>query len=78
MRPLQRLIELAHAQRVRASGRRRIDADDTKFRSQLTALALLGDTIFGDLIRAASGDPATPEASREFRRRLAKLLSESG
>jgi AcrR family transcriptional regulator len=77
-RPLQRMIELAHAQRVRERPDRAIDYDDTKFRSQLTALALLGDAIFGDLIRAASGDPVGTEAARDFRRRLAKLLADTG
>jgi AcrR family transcriptional regulator len=77
-RPLQRVIELAHAQRTRAHPGRDVDYDDTKFRSQLTALALLGDAIFGDLIRHASGDPVGPQAAREFRRRLAKLLAETG
>jgi AcrR family transcriptional regulator len=77
-RPLQRVIELAHAQRSRAQPDREIDYDDTKFRSQLTALALLGDAIFGDLIRHASGDPTGAPAAREFRRRLAKLLSDTG
>jgi AcrR family transcriptional regulator len=77
-RPLQRVIELAHAQRSRAQPNREIDYDDTKFRSQLTALALLGDAIFGDLIRHASGDPTGAPAAREFRQRLAKLLSDTG
>jgi AcrR family transcriptional regulator len=73
-RPLQRVIELAHAQRVQASGGKPVDYADTKFRSQLSAIALLGDAIFGDLIRSASGDAAGPETAREFRNRLAKLL----
>jgi AcrR family transcriptional regulator len=75
-RPLQRVIELAHAQRTGARPDRAIDYDDTKFRSQLTALALLGDAIFGDLIRRASGDPVGTEAARDFRRRLAALLAD--
>jgi AcrR family transcriptional regulator len=76
-RPLQRVIELAHAQRTRAHPEREIAYEDTKFRSQLTALALLGDAIFGDLIRHASGDPVGAEAARDFRRRLAKLLADA-
>jgi AcrR family transcriptional regulator len=73
-RPLQRVIELAHAQRVQASGSKPVDFEDTKFRSQLSAIALLGDAIFGDVIRSASGDAPGPETAREFRKRLAKLL----
>jgi AcrR family transcriptional regulator len=76
-RPLQRMIELAHAQRARGHRDRPVDYDDTKFRSQLTALALLGDAIFGDMIRRASGDAADGQAAREFRRRLAKLLADT-
>lgn len=77
-RALQRVIELAHAQRKRVHPDRDVDYEDTKFRSQLTALALLGDAIFGDLIRHASGDPVGAQPAREFRRRLAKLLSDTG
>lgn len=76
-RPLQRVIELAHAQRTRGRSERAIEYEDTKFRSQLTALALLGDAIFGDLIRRASGDAADAQSAREFRRRLARLLADT-
>jgi AcrR family transcriptional regulator len=74
---LQRMIELAHAQRTAACREREIDYEDTKFRAQLTALALLGDAIFGDLIRRSSGDAAGASSAREFRRRLAKLLADT-
>jgi AcrR family transcriptional regulator len=77
-RPLQRVIELAHAQRVQAHPGSNIEYDDTKFRSQLGALALLSDAIFGDMIRAGSGDTPGPASAREFRKRLAKLLADSG
>ena len=73
--PLQHVIELAHAHRVEASRGTHVDYEDTKFRSQLSAIALLGDAIFGDLIRSASGDAPGPESAREFRRRLARLLA---
>ena len=76
-RPLQRLIEMAHAQRQQARPNARSDYDDTKFRSQLTALALLGEAIFGDVVRAASGDATGADASRDFRRRLARLLADT-
>jgi AcrR family transcriptional regulator len=77
LRPLQRLIELAHTQREQAHPERAVEFADSKFRSQLTALALLGDAIFGDVIRYASGDAIGPEQAREFRRRLAKLLADT-
>ncbi len=73
-RPLKRVLELAHAQRVQASPRKPVDYEDTKFLSQLSALALLGDALFGDLFRTASGDAPGPDAAREFRKRLAKLI----
>jgi len=76
-RALERVIELAHARRVAAHPARVIELDDTRFRSQLTALALLGDAIFGDLVRHASGDAVGGESSRAFRKRLAKLLAET-
>jgi hypothetical protein len=73
--PLRALIEKAHAQRQAAFPD--ADYDDTRFRSQLTAIALLGEAIFGDLVRYASGDATGAEQSREFRRRLAKLLTDT-
>jgi AcrR family transcriptional regulator len=76
-RALQRMIELAHAQRTAVRCDREIDYEDTKFRAQLTALALLGDAIFGELIRRSAGDTAGPQSAREFRRRLAKLLADT-
>jgi AcrR family transcriptional regulator len=76
-RALEHLIELAHARRVAAHPERAPEPEDTRFRSQLTAVALLGDAIFGDLIRYAAGDAVGPEASRAFRMRLAKLLAET-
>jgi AcrR family transcriptional regulator len=76
-RPLQHLVKLAHAQRTRAHPERNIDYADTEFRAQLTSLALLGEAIFGDLIRYGCGSAQGPKAAREFRRRLAKLLLET-
>lgn len=76
-RPLQRLIESAHAQRRQAHPGQHADYADTQFRSQLTALALLGEAIFGDVVRAASGAATGAEASRDFRRRLARLLADT-
>ena len=76
-RPLQRLIEIAHAQRQQARPDTRSDYEDTKFRSQLTAFALLGEAIFGDMVRVASGDATGADASRDFRRRLARMLADT-
>lgn len=76
--PMKRVLELAHAQRVQASPRKHIDYEDTKFLSQLSALALLGDAIFGDLFRTACGDAPGPESARDFRKRLATLIRDSG
>lgn len=75
-RVLERVITLAHARRTALLPEREIDFEDTRFRSQLSALALLGDAIFGDLIRHASGDAVGAEASHAFRKRLAKLLAD--
>jgi len=76
-RAFDQLIKLAHDRRVKAHPERSIDFEDSRFRSQLTALALLGDAVFGDLVRYASGDTLGPEGARGFRRRLAKLLAET-
>jgi AcrR family transcriptional regulator len=78
-RPLERLIELAHARRMLAHPERSTDFADTQFRSQLAALALLGEAVFGRLIRYASGEAGTADAdaSRDFRRRLAALLGDA-
>jgi AcrR family transcriptional regulator len=75
-RALERVIALAHARRVALHPEREIDFEDTRFRSQLSALSLLGDAIFGDVIRHASGDAVGAEASRAFRKRLARLLAD--
>lgn len=74
--PLQRLVELAHQRRIRRNKGRDLDYGDTEFRSQLAALALLGEAIFGDMIRLSCGSPQGPDAARDFRQRLASLLRE--
>ncbi len=51
-----------------------VSYEDTLFAVQLVAVALLGDAIFGEAIRRASGVEESPDAPREFRRRLAQLL----
>jgi AcrR family transcriptional regulator len=70
--PFSRLIDLIHEQRLAIQpGAPRAD---TAFRAQLTALALLGAAIFGDLILGESGVPPTAEHAKEFRRRLGELV----
>lgn len=75
-RPLKNVIDMVHAQRVQAYPERTIDPEDSKFRSHLTVFALLGEALFGNLIRFASDEPTGAEQSREFRRRLAQLLAD--
>ena len=70
---LRQLAELIHEQRLAAGTA--VDFDDTLFRVQLVAIALLGEAIFGDSIRSASGQDSGADASREFRRRLGELLA---
>ncbi|MDD9934665.1 MAG: helix-turn-helix domain containing protein [Myxococcales bacterium] len=74
---LLKLIEQSHERRKAAQADREPDFEDTRFRSQLTALALMGESIFGDLIRFASGDRTGAAKSKDFRRRLAKLLNDT-
>jgi AcrR family transcriptional regulator len=69
---LRRLVDLVHARAQRALGRE-VELDDTLFRAQLTIFALLGEAIFGDVIRRATGD-ARDGGSRDFRQRFARLL----
>ena len=75
-RPLQPLLELAHAQRKKAAAGRRVELADTRFLCQLAALALLGEALFGRLVRLAFGDSGDAAVSRDFRHRLARLLIE--
>jgi AcrR family transcriptional regulator len=72
--PLKRLAEAAHSLRARHNSA--MTYEDTLFELQLVATALLGDALFGAAVRGASGVADTPEASRDFRRRLARLLPE--
>jgi TetR/AcrR family transcriptional regulator, repressor for neighboring sulfatase len=76
-RPLQPLLELVHAQRKKAAAGRRVELADSRFLCQLAALAVLGDALFGDLVRLAFGDAGDAGASRDFRHRFARLLTES-
>jgi AcrR family transcriptional regulator len=75
-RPLQPLLELVHAQRKKAAAGRRVELADSRFLCQLAALALLGEALFGNLVRVAFGDAGDAAASRDFRHRFVRLLTE--
>jgi AcrR family transcriptional regulator len=69
--PLKPLVDTAHELRQRFG--HLASYEDTRFEIQLIAVVLLGDAIFGDAVRVATG--AREElASAEFRRRLTQLL----
>jgi AcrR family transcriptional regulator len=70
--PIRQLAQTAHELRKRRDPAS--SYEDTLFEFQLVAIALLGDALFGEAVRRASGVSETPEASRAFRRRLARLL----
>ena len=70
--PVQRLIDVIHTQRTEVD--QGADPADTAFRVQLTAVALLGEAIFGNLVLGESGTRPREERAKEFRRRLAELV----
>ena len=70
--PLKQLADAVHPLRQRRHPAARYD--DVMFELQLLTTVLLGDALFGEAIRSASGMPADPRLAREFRQRLAKLL----
>lgn len=69
--PLKPLVDAAHELRQRLG--HPASYEDTRFEIQLIAVVLLGDAIFGDAVRVATG-AREPSAAREFRRRLTQLL----
>ena len=71
--PLKQLADAAHA--LRLSHQPDASYDDTLFELQLMATALLGDALFGDMLRRAAGLSTEPSVAREFRARLARLFS---
>jgi TetR/AcrR family transcriptional regulator, repressor for neighboring sulfatase len=75
-RPLQPLLELVHALRKKVAPGRRIEHADTRFLCELAAFALLGEALFGGLVRVAFGHADDSAASRDFRNRFARLLKE--
>jgi TetR/AcrR family transcriptional regulator, repressor for neighboring sulfatase len=74
-RPLQPLVELVHALRKKASAGRRIDLADSRFLCEVAAFTMLGEALFGNLVRVAFGHADDATASREFRQRFARLLT---
>jgi len=76
-RPLQPLVALMHGRRKKAMPGRIIELAETRFLCQLAAFALLGEALFGDLIRVSYGAPADVAGSRDFRLRLARLLTDA-
>lgn len=73
-RPLEPLLELVHAQRKKALPGR-AELADSRFLCELSAFALLGEALFGELVRLGLGQRADAASSRDFRRRFARLLA---
>lgn len=71
--PLRQLADAAFELRTRLGHDG--SYEDTLFEVQLLAITLLGDAIFGDAVRRASGASAGRAAARDFRKRLARLLT---
>jgi len=69
--PLKPLVDTAHVLRQRFG--HPASYEETRFEIQLIAIVLLGDAIFGDAVRVATG-ARDAQASAEFRRRLTQLL----
>jgi TetR/AcrR family transcriptional regulator, repressor for neighboring sulfatase len=69
--PLKPLVDTAHELRQRFG--HPASYEETRFEIQLIAVVLLGDAIFGDAVRVATG-AREQLASAEFRRRLTQLL----
>jgi AcrR family transcriptional regulator len=71
---LRTVIQGAHAFRRARSARPKLELAETSFIVELTAFALLGDAVFGERMRRLEGISEQPDASRDFRVRLGKLL----
>jgi len=71
-RPYERIAQRLHDARTDANAP---SYEDTLFRVQLAALALFAEALFGSAIRRTLGQRDDAEASLDFRRRLARLLS---
>jgi len=72
---LDAIVDLVHARRHAAwRGEGAPSYEESQFAVMLGTLALLGDALFGDAIRARSGLGNDPDAARRFRGWLAGLL----
>ena len=75
-RLLEELVSVAHARRVAADAEQGLpepERRDTAYTVLLLALALFGDALVGDGLRASAG-LSGPRASEEFQAWLARLL----
>jgi AcrR family transcriptional regulator len=66
------LLELVHKQRQLANPGKKLARADTQFACELAACAMLGEALFGPLIRLSFGPSAK---SGDFQARLAQLLA---
>jgi len=72
-----RFARALHASRVdrrRTEGQEPPALEETLFGSTMAMVALLGDALFGDLVRGAVGLPAGPETGRRFRHWMAEMV----
>ncbi len=75
-RQLRAIAEAAHSLRVRerAPGSPEPEFQDTLLSILLVALALFGEALAGDTLRASAGLPQSARSARRFREWLAKLV----
>ena len=69
-----RALHATRVERRRAEGRARPALEETLFGAAMAMVTLLGDALFGDLVRPAVGLPADPEVGRRFRRWMAEMV----
>jgi AcrR family transcriptional regulator len=69
------LLELVHKQRQLAHPGKKLARADTQFACELAACAMLGEALFGPLIRLSFGPTAKASDSSDFQARLAALLA---
>src|SRR5688572_8695115 len=70
------VAEAAHAHRKRRWGGKSPNFEDTLFITMLAALAMLGDALAGEVVRASAGLADDRAAPQRFRRWLAKSLAD--
>ena len=67
---MKQVIELVH----QSGDTSKVSYEDTEFVVQLALLAMLGDAILGQNVRARMDVPSVDEATTQFRRKLQELL----